>query len=111
MSGRRSAARPRWSGGVSEWELLLRSDMPRCYVVEAKPAGFPWSRLERTEPFWRLIRVRLLPVEIDWLLDPTPRMIGEDSARVRTLNRLVLPALPREGITIVSRSVFLAAVQ
>lgn len=96
---------------MSEWELLLRVDGPKCYVVEAMPAGFHWTHAERTEPYWRLVRVSLLPIEIDWLKEEKPRVLGEDSARVRTMSRLALPALPREGITAISRARFLAAVQ
>ena len=96
---------------MSEWELLIRYDVPALYVVEAMPSGFRWTVAERTAPYWRLVRVSLLPVEIDWLKEPRARVLGEDAARVRSLNRLALPSLPREGVTPIARDRFLAAVQ
>ena len=96
---------------MREWELLIRVDVARPYVVEAKPAGFNWTRAERSEPFWRLVRVPLLDVEVEALAEPQPRILPGDPARVRSVNALALPALPREGVTPIARDRFLAAVQ
>lgn len=96
---------------MSEWELLIRVDGPKWYVVEAMPAGFHWTHAERTAPYWRLVSVPLLPIEVEWLKAEQPRAIYEDSSRVRTLNPLVLPPLSRDGVTAVARDRFLAAVQ
>lgn len=98
---------------MTRWELLVRVDLSRPYVVEAKPEGFPWTRLERSEPFWRLIRVPLVGVEVDALLVQKPRPVGgaEFEARERTINPFLLFGLPREGVTDLPRDRFLAAVQ
>lgn len=98
---------------MTRWELLIRVDLARAYVVDAFPEGHPWTVAERSEPFWRIVRVPLLDVEIDALREPKPRPPGGAAfeARVRTLNLLALPPLPREGVANVARDRFLAAVQ
>lgn len=97
---------------MPEWELLLYVGT-HTYVVFAAPAAAKpkWTHNERTLPFFRLVRVALLPIEVETLMEPKKRVLYEDSARVRTLNRLVLPALPREGILPIDRDLFRTAVQ
>lgn len=34
-------------------------------VIVVCPDGWPWSAAERTEPFWRVVRVPLLQTEIE----------------------------------------------